>query len=267
MLIAAFGLLMFPFFVVIAIVIVIVAIAYYTTKEKKQYQKEVALQKTKPQPSVIMDSERIKIQFRMDMMNRFIRNAFQNVRDWKVVGDDDSMHPQFFTSAIKTTPYFFVRVMFLDGTEKTVKVDISLFKQIEESTLKLCVTPKPDNEQEPRQKFVKVEEPEQPSKPEEKPGEKPEQKPEQKQTPTPAETPKKVETPAPAKAKKDPVKDMANEFLKRKDVFDILDREIDTVLEDVPEEEEIFKRVKDHLMEEHGIILYKAEKGWGFTFS
>lgn len=146
------------FCVPLAIIFVVVACIYFTNKEKREYQKQLQLQQAQQQqrPSEKMDSERIKIHFRMDLMNRFIRKTFQNVKDWKVVGDSDGMHPQFFTSNIMKTKYMFVDVFFLDGTQKRVKVDTSKYRTLEDNILSLMEEPKPDNEQDP---FHKTEKP------------------------------------------------------------------------------------------------------------
>lgn len=235
-----------PFMFIAAIVIVVVIITYYTAKEKKVYQREVALQKTRPEPSIVMDTERIKILYRMELMDLFIRKTFQSVKDWKVVGDD-SMHQAFFSSNLQLSIFKYVTVYFLDGTEKTVKVNISKFKDMEKDVLSLYEIPRPDNEQ-----GVSAEDEDTNQKSEEsgKSKEKVEKKPERK--------PSTSNTPA---------KELANEFLKRKDVYDILEKEHDVVLEkDIPNDE-VFELCKKYLMEEHGIILYKATTGWGFSFS
>lgn len=235
-----------PFMFIAAIVIVVVIIAYYTAKEKKVYQREVALQKTRPEPSIVMDTERIKILYRMELMDLFIRKTFQSVKDWKVVGDD-SMHQAFFTSNLQQSIFKYVTVYFLDGTEKTVKVNISRFKDMEKDVLSLYEIPRPDNEQD-----VSSEDESTNQKSEEsgKSKEKVEEKPERKSS-----------------TSNTPAKELANEFLKRKDVYDILEKEHDVVLEkDIPNDE-VFELCKKYLMEEHGIILYKATTGWGFSFS
>ena len=82
----------------------------------------------------------------MELMDLFIRKTFQSVKDWKVVGDD-SMHQAFFSSNLQLSIFKYVTVYFLDGTEKTVKVNISKFKDMEKDVLSLYEIPRPDNEQ------------------------------------------------------------------------------------------------------------------------
>lgn len=138
-------LLILPWFIVIVLVVTIVTVSYNAKKEKSNLERTIELLKKKSDASIVMDSERIKILYRMDCLDRFVRKNFQSVKDWKVVGDD-SMHCAFFTANIKKSNFKYVIIYFLDGTEEEVKIDISKFMEIETASLSFYISPMPNDQ-------------------------------------------------------------------------------------------------------------------------
>lgn len=274
--IAVFSLMFLPVILFIALVIIIPIVCVSSIRYKKYYVQDTAAQKAAPQPSLCLDQERVKVMYRRDYLDRFIRGSLSNVRDWRVVGDSEE-HDMFYTSNILKCKSFTVIVYFLDGTEAKVSVDTSSYKRIEEEKLSFISLPKPDNEQKKIIELTKVTE-EQVTKENDADNK------DSKDIPnaeTPKESTKEVkdnlnpESLDQEKQEKEEnntgnvsIDDIANQFFSRKDVFDILERRKDIVLEDgIPEGEEIFERCKKYLMIEHAVYLYKSSKGWGFNFS
>lgn len=276
---AVFSLLFLPLILFIAVVIVVPIACISSTRYKKYYVQDTAAQRTAPQPSVYIDQEQVKIMYRRDLLNRFIRGSLRNVRDWRVVGDTEE-HDMFYTLNVLNNKQLDVIVYFLDGTESKVSVDISAFKRIEKERLSFLVLPKPDNEQ---KKLVELEEKakavtaktkpaeeetslekteynavtakEEPKQEIQKPEEKPESSSEADHSPEGIKENSSVD-------------EIINKFLARKDVFDILENRKDIVLEEnVPNDEAVFEQCKSYLMMEHAVILYKSSNGWGFNFS
>ena len=96
-----------PVIVLLCFLIGIPSIICYTVyriryKDPKVVYKEVYKDPPKP------DREQTKIEYRIDMLDAFIRGSLCNVRDWRVVGDTDGMHNMFFTSNIKKCKRFTV---------------------------------------------------------------------------------------------------------------------------------------------------------------
>lgn len=138
--------LLLPCTVIICVFIGIPSLICYTVyriryKGPKVIYKEVYRDPPKP------DKERVKIGYRIDMLDTFLRGSFKNVKSWKVLGDADGMHDMFFTYNILKCNEYHIIIYFLDGTQKECSVDISAFKRIEEERLSFTHIPKPDNEQ------------------------------------------------------------------------------------------------------------------------
>lgn len=112
------ALIVLPFVIIVVAVITMIIIAVYTSKEKKLYHETAATYKAQV-PVVINDKNTVKVQYRMNLMDDFVRGTFKDVRSWKMIGDDD-FHSAYFDKDWDGDTY--LKISFLDGREKTVKI-------------------------------------------------------------------------------------------------------------------------------------------------
>lgn len=108
------ALIVLPFVIIVIAVITMIIIA----KEKKLYHETAATYKAQV-PVVINDKNTVKVQYRMNLMDDFVRGNFKDVRSWEMIGDDD-FHSAYFDKDWEGDTY--LKISFLDGREKTVKI-------------------------------------------------------------------------------------------------------------------------------------------------
>lgn len=117
--------------------VVIVIMAVYKRKEKKMYEEQVAFQKAH-EPSVIRDSNTVKVEYRMNLMDACIKKNFHRVKSWRVLGDEGAFHPMFWDNNWKYQHT--VVIDFLDGTSRQEAI------LIDPKTDTLTVKPKENKE-------------------------------------------------------------------------------------------------------------------------